>query len=74
VRGWRLLTKWDTRRFKKLCSDGHLFSEDYRIYKDWSGIDKLRERYIQIKDGLVLEGEVQEMNNEEIFFDKEPYK
>jgi hypothetical protein len=73
VRGLRLLTKRDMRRFKKLCEGGHLIPEDYRIYKDWSGINKLRERYIRIKDGLLLEAEVQEMNDEENFYDKEPY-
>jgi hypothetical protein len=34
----------------------------------------LRERYIRIKDGLISEGEVQEMNDEEIFYDKGPYE
>ncbi len=74
LRGSCLLTKRDMRRFKKLCKGGHLILEDDRIYKDWSGIDKSRERYIRIKDGLLLEGEVQEMNNKENFYDKEPYK
>ncbi len=73
MRGLRLLTKRDMHRFKKLCEDGHLIPENYRIYKDWSSIDKLRERYIWIKDGLLLEGEVQDMNDEENFYDKEPY-
>ncbi len=40
---------------------------DYGIFKDWSAIDKLLDRYIRIKDGLVSEGKVQEMNNEEFF-------
>ncbi len=74
VRGSRLRTKRDMRRFTKLCKDGHLISEDYRIYKDWSSIDKSRERYIRIKDGLLLEGEVQDMNNEGNFYDEEPYE
>jgi hypothetical protein len=74
VRGSRLLTKRDMRRFRKLCKGGHLIPEDYRIYEDWSGIDKLQERFIRIKDGLLLEGEVQEMNDEENFYDEEPYK
>jgi hypothetical protein len=34
----------------------------------------LQERYIQIKDGFLLEGEVQDMNDEENFYDEEPYK
>ncbi len=33
VRGLRLLTKRDMHRFKKLCEDGHLIPEDYRIYE-----------------------------------------
>jgi hypothetical protein len=74
VRGPRLLTKQDMHRFKKLCKDGHLIPEDYRIYKDWSSINKLRERYIRIKDGLLSEGEVQDMNDEENFYDEEPYE
>ncbi len=74
MRGLRLLTKRDMHRFKKLCKDGHLVPEDYRIYKDWSSINKSRERYIRIKDGLLLEGEVQDMNDKENFYDEEPYE
>jgi hypothetical protein len=44
------------------------------IFKDWSAIARSRDGYIRIRDRLVLEGEVQEMNNEENFYDKEPYK
>ncbi len=66
--------KQDMHRFKKLCKDGHLIPEDYRIYKDWSSINKSRERYIRIKNGLLSEGEVQDMNDEENFYDKEPYE
>jgi hypothetical protein len=36
--------------------------------------DRSRDGYHGIKDGLVLEGEVQEMEDEESFYDKEPYK
>ena len=61
-------------RFKKLCKDGHLIPEDYMIYEDWSSINKSRERYIRIKDGLISEGEVQEMNDEENFYDEGPYE
>ncbi len=74
MRGSRLLTKRDMHRFKKLCKDGDLIPEDYRIFKDWLSINKLRERYIRIKDGLLSEGEVQDMNNKENFYDKEPYE
>ncbi len=33
-----------------------------------------RHGYTCIRDGLVLEGEVQEMNNKENFYDEGPYK
>ncbi len=74
MRGWRLLTKWDMRKFKDLCKDGLLGPGDYRILKDWSAIDKSKEKFIRIKDGLVLEGEVQEMNDEENFYNEGSYK
>ncbi len=47
---------------------------DYGIFKDWSAIDKSQDKCICIRDGLVLEGEVQEMNDEENFYDEGPYK
>ncbi len=74
MRGSRLLTKRDMHSFKKLCEGGHLIPEDYRIYKDWSAINKSQEKYIRIKDGLISEGEVQEMNDEEKFYDEGPYE
>ncbi len=37
-------------------------------------IDKLQERHIRIKDGLVSEGDVQEMNDEENYYDEGPYE
>jgi hypothetical protein len=74
VRGWRLLTKRDMRKFKNLCEDGFLGPGDYGIFEDWSDIDKLQERYICIKNGLISEDEVQEMNNEEFFYDEGPYE
>ncbi len=72
--GWRLLTKQDMERFEEVCKDVLLGLGDYVIFKDWSAIDRSRDGYIRIRDGLVLEGEVQEMNNEEIFYDEEPCK
>ncbi len=51
-----------------------MIPEDYRIYEDWSAINKLQEKFIRIKDGLISEGEVQEMNDEENFYDKGPYE
>ncbi len=74
MRGWRLLTKRDMRKFKNLCEDGLLGPGDYGIFEVWSAINKLKEKYICIKDGLILEGEVQDMNNEENFYNEGPYK
>ncbi len=72
--GWPLLTKQDMKRFEEMCKDGLLGPGDYVIFKDWLAINRSRDEYIRIRDGLVLEGEVQEMNNEENFYEKEPYK
>jgi hypothetical protein len=74
VRGWRLLTKRDMHKFKNMCKDGLLGPGDYEMFKDWSAINKSQEKYIRIKDGLVSEGEVQEMNNEDFFYNKGLYK
>ncbi len=62
------------RKFKNLCEDGLLGPGDYGIFEDRSAINKLQEKYIRIKDGLVLESEVQEMNVEENFYNKGPYE
>ncbi len=51
-----------------------MIPEDYRIYEDWSAINKSQEKYIRIKDGLISEGEVQEMNDKENFYDEGPYE
>ncbi len=67
MRGWCLLTKRDMRKFKNLCKDGLLGPGDYVIFKDLSAINKSQEKCIRIKDGLISEGEVQEMNDKEIF-------
>ncbi len=74
VRGWHLLTKQDMRKFKNLCKDGLLGPGDYGIFEDWSAINKSQEKYIRIKDGLISEGEVQDMNDKENFYDEGPYK
>jgi hypothetical protein len=60
-------------RFKEMCEDVMLGPGDYGLFKDWSAVDGLREEYIRIRDGLVLEGEIQEMNNEENFYSDGPY-
>jgi hypothetical protein len=72
--GWRLLTKQDMERFKEMFEEGLLGPRDYGLFKDWSAIDGLREVYIHIRDGLVLEGEIQEMNDEENFYNNGPYQ
>jgi hypothetical protein len=72
--GWHLLTKQGMERFEGMCKDELLGPGDYVISKDWSAIDRSRDEYIRIRDGLVSEGEVQEMNNEKNFYDEGPYK
>jgi hypothetical protein len=71
---WCLLRKQDMERFEEMCKDGLLGPGDYVIFEDWLAINTSRDGYIRIREGLVLEGEVQEMNNEENFYDKELYK
>jgi hypothetical protein len=71
---WCLLTKQDMEKFEEMCKDVLLGPGDYVIFEDWSAIARSRDGYISIKDGLVLEGEVQEVNDEVNFYDKEPYK
>ncbi len=72
--GWCLLTRQDMGRFQEMCKDGHLGGSNYGIFEDWSAIDRSRDGYICIWDWLVLEGEVQEMNDEDNFYGKELYK
>jgi hypothetical protein len=61
------------RKFKNLCEDGLLGPGDYGIFKDWSAINKSQEKYIHIKNGLISKGEVQDMNNEENFYNEGLY-
>jgi hypothetical protein len=61
-------------RFKEMCEEGLLGPGDYGLFENWLAIDGLREAYILIRDGLVLEGEIQEMNNEDNFYDDGPYQ
>jgi hypothetical protein len=56
-------------RFQELCKDGPLGLGDYGIFEDWSAIFRSRDGYICIRDGLVLEVEIEEMNSEENFYD-----
>ncbi len=71
---WHLLTKQDMERFEEMCEDGLLGPGDYGLFEDWLDINRSRDGYIRIKDGLVLVGEVQEMNDEENFYDDGPYQ
>ncbi len=71
---YRLFTRRDMVRFQEMCEDGLLGAGDYGIFKDWSDIVRLQDGYIRIRDGLVLEGEIQEMNDEEKFYNKGPYQ
>jgi hypothetical protein len=72
--GWRLLTGQDMERFEEMWEDGLLGMGDYGLFGDWSAIDRSRDAYIRIRDGLVLEGEVQEMEDEDNFYNKGPYQ
>jgi hypothetical protein len=60
-------------RFQEMCEDGPLGPGDYGIFEDWSDIDRSRDGYIRIRDGLVSEGEIQEINNKENFHHKPKY-
>jgi hypothetical protein len=71
---WGLLTRVDMERFEQMCDDGLLRPSNYGIFEDWLAIDRSRDGYLRIKDGLVLEGEIQEMEDEENYYDKGPYK
>jgi hypothetical protein len=44
------------------------------ILHDWLDINRSRDGYIRIRDGLVLVGEVQEMSNEENFYNNGLYQ
>ncbi len=61
-------------RNQEMCKDGLLGPGDYGIFEDWSAIVRSQDGYICIRDGLVLEGEIQEMNDEEIIYNDGPYQ
>ncbi len=61
-------------RFEEMCKDGLLGTGDYGLFEDWLAIDRSRDGYICIRDGLVLEGEVQEMDDKENFYNEGPCK
>jgi hypothetical protein len=70
--GWHL--QQDMGRFEEMCEEGLLGPGDYGLFEDWSAIDGSRGAYIRIRDGLVSKGEIQEMNNEENFYNDGPYQ
>ncbi len=57
-----------------MCKDRLLGPGDCGLFEDWPAIDGSREVYICIRNGLVSEGEIQEMNDEEIFYNNGPYQ
>jgi hypothetical protein len=72
--GRRLLARQDMVRFQEMCEIGLLGPGDYGLFEDWSAIVRSREAYIHIRDGAVLEGEIQEINDKENFYNKGPYQ
>jgi hypothetical protein len=61
--GYHLFMRQDMKRFQEMCEDGLLGQGDYGVFEDWTAIDRLRDGYIRIRDGLVSDGEIQEMND-----------
>jgi hypothetical protein len=57
-----------------MCKDGFWGQGDYGIFEDWMTIDRSRDGYICIRDGLVLDGKIQEMNDKENFYNEGPYQ
>jgi hypothetical protein len=51
-----------------MCQEGLWGPGYYGLFEDWSAIDGSREAYTCIRDGLVLGGEIQEMNDKENFY------
>jgi hypothetical protein len=72
--GWCLLKRADMDRFEQMCEDRLLGMSNYGIFEDWLAIDKSRDGLLRIKDGLVSEGEIQEMGDKENHYGKELYK
>jgi hypothetical protein len=71
---YHLFMRQDMERFQEMCEDWLLGQGDYGIFEDWSAIDRSRDGYIRIRDGLVSKGEIQEMNNKENFYNEGPYQ
>ncbi len=71
---WHLLMKQDMERFEEMCKDGLLGPGNYGLFEDWSDINRSRDWYIRIRDGLILVREIQEMNMEENCYDDGLYQ
>jgi hypothetical protein len=56
--GYCLFMRQDMERFQEMWEDGLLGQGDYGIFEDWTAIDRSRDGYIPIRDGLVLDGEI----------------
>ncbi len=61
-------------RFGQMCKDGLFRPNNYGIFEDWLAVDWSREGYLRIRDGLVLEGEIQKIEDKENRYDKGPYQ
>jgi len=61
-------------RFEEMCEDGLLGPGGYGFFKDWSNINRSRDGYIHIRDGLISVGEIQEMNDKENIYNDGPYQ
>ena len=72
--GYCLFIRRDMVRFQEMCKDGLWGPGDYGFFDNWSDINRSRDGYIRIRDGMVSEGEIQEMNNDENLYDKGPYQ
>jgi hypothetical protein len=55
-----------------MCKEGLLGQNNQGIFEDWLAVDRSREGYLHIRDGLVLEGEIQEMEDEENHYEEGP--
>jgi hypothetical protein len=71
---WRLLSRANMERFEQMCKDGLLGPGNYGIFEDWLAVDWSREEYLRIRDALVLEGGIQEMEDKENNYDEGLYK
>jgi hypothetical protein len=50
-----LFMRQDMEMFQEMCEDGLLGQGDYGIFENWLAMDRSRDGYIRIRDGLVSE-------------------